>query len=354
MKTVATEAGEKAMEIMKGSGTPAEKAAEISKVLTAPDIFLWANQADAHKTDFEIDLFLFTKGYTVYSTTYSKELKAQMKVLFLYDMISQVQTGAATGMRVRDMHVDTEDVDVLDFTELDRVEHAQEVIEQIAYGEESLELWHGADHDSKKLKGIVARFTREGSEPFYITKLIAPSHMLKGTQAWALDGEKFMPMQADTAVRITPDNQVLISGSRVFAFNISKFTRQFGYEPQKTAQLDAKIAQIESHFKLKFPEGLTLGSLLNDNPSLATKILKVDPDTATGEQVIEHADEYNLGLLYDESTGEIIIMNKRDLGLFIDLLNDDYVGSDMTGIHYVATKKKEVRDTEVSQLNTGL
>ena len=29
------------------------------------DIFLWANQADAHKDELEIDLFLFTKGYTV-------------------------------------------------------------------------------------------------------------------------------------------------------------------------------------------------------------------------------------------------------------------------------------------------
>ena len=34
------------------------------------DIFLWANQADAHKDELEIDLFLFTKGYTVYATNY--------------------------------------------------------------------------------------------------------------------------------------------------------------------------------------------------------------------------------------------------------------------------------------------
>ena len=41
------------------------------------DIFLWANQADAHKDELEIDLFLFTKGYTVYATNYAKELKGQ-------------------------------------------------------------------------------------------------------------------------------------------------------------------------------------------------------------------------------------------------------------------------------------
>ena len=49
--------------------------------LEPTDIFLWANQADAHKDALEIDLFLFTKGYTVYATNYAEELKAQLKVL---------------------------------------------------------------------------------------------------------------------------------------------------------------------------------------------------------------------------------------------------------------------------------
>ena len=44
------------------------------------DIFLWANQADAHKDELEIDLFLFTKGYTVYATNYAKgEQRADLR-----------------------------------------------------------------------------------------------------------------------------------------------------------------------------------------------------------------------------------------------------------------------------------
>ena len=92
------------------------------------DIFLWANQADAHKEALEVDLFLFTKGYTVYATNYAKELKAQLKVLFLYDMISQVQTGAATGMHVRDFEAAAAEENVLERTTLDKVDHAQEGI----------------------------------------------------------------------------------------------------------------------------------------------------------------------------------------------------------------------------------
>ncbi len=54
--------------------------AEQDKTTEPTDIFLWANQADRDKDQLDIDLFLFTKGYTVYATIYAKELKAQLKV----------------------------------------------------------------------------------------------------------------------------------------------------------------------------------------------------------------------------------------------------------------------------------
>lgn len=319
------------------------------------DIFLWANQADAHKDELEIDLFFFTKGYVVYATNYSKELKAQLKVLFLYDMISAVQTGAATGMKIVDIHTSVEDDNIIGFTPIESVEHAQEVIEQIEYSDESaLGIWNNGDHDLKKLKGIVARFKRKGSEPFYITKLLPNANILKGAISWELNGEKLQPMRSDVAMRVTPDNQVLATGKQLFIFSESKFARTFGYDPQKVVLLEDKIEQITSLFTLKFPEGLDLRTIIEGHSSLADKILRCDPTKATQEQLIEQSNEYNLALLYDENTLEIIIMDARDLTLFADLLNDDYVGSDMTGIRYVATKKKEMRDTEVSQLNTGL
>ena len=46
--------------------------AEQDKTTEPTDIFLWANQADRDKDQLDIDLFLFTKGYTVYATNYAK------------------------------------------------------------------------------------------------------------------------------------------------------------------------------------------------------------------------------------------------------------------------------------------
>ena len=308
------------------------------------DIFLWANQADAHKEALEVDLFLFTKGYTVYATNYAKELKAQLKVLFLYDMISQVQTGAATGMHVRDFEAAAAEENVLERTTLDKVDHAQEVIEQIRYGEESLEVFREGDHEFKKVKGIVARFSRPGVEPFFVAKILPQSQVLKGATAWMYNGDSFQPFSADVGLRITPDNQVLIAGNDIFAFSESKFIRLFGYDAKQFAVAEEKIAEIEQNFKLKFPEGITFDALVRDTKSLVGKLQKVNVGLVTQDQVVEQADEMGLELMTDENTGEIIIMDAKDAAKFVNLLNDDYVTSDMTGIRYELKGKKELKD----------
>ncbi len=312
------------------------------------DIFLWANQADRDKDQLEIDLFLFTKGYTVYATNYAKELKNQLKVLFLYDMISTVQTGAATGMLVRDFEAAAAEDNVLERTELDKVEHAQEVIEQIMYGEEGLEVFREGDHEFKKVKGIIARFSGKTSEPFFVAKLLPQSQVLKGATAWMYNGDSFQPFAADAGLRIAPDNQVLIAGNDVFAFSETKFIRMFGYDAKQFAVAEEKIQEIEEHFKLKFPEGMTFDALVRDTKSLVNKLQKVEVGMVTQEQVVNQADEMGLELMTDDTVGAIIIMDAKDAAKFVNLLNDDYVTSDMTGIKYELKGKKELRDAAPS------
>lgn len=313
------------------------------------DIFLWANQADRDKDQLEIDLFLFTKGYSVYATNYAKELKAQLKVLFLHDMISTVQTGAATGMLVRDFEAAAAEENVLERTSLEKVEHAQEVIEQIMYGEEGLEVFKEGDHEFKKVKGIIARFTMPGKEPFFVAKILPQSQVLKGATAWMYLSGSFQPFSADAGLRITPDNQVLMTGGDVFAFSETKFIRMFGYDAKKFAIAEEKIAEIEKHFKLKFPEGMTFDSLVRETRPLVSKLQKVEVGTITQDQVISHADEMGLELLTDDAVGAIILMDAKDATKFVNLLNDDYITSDMTGIRYEVKGKKELRESSESE-----
>lgn len=321
--------------------------------LEAPDIFQWANQADAQKNDLKLAVYVFTKNFTAYSLNHSKELEPYIRASFLYDLINGVQMGAATGLTIRDIHNDDGKTEnVIDTVGLGIVPNAQSVIEQVAYSEEQLEIFNHADHDIKRIAGIIVGCTVKGQKPFFIVKQLQQSNIMQGGVSWAWHDDKLALNPLDAVVKVATDNQVLVIGEQLFVFNVAKFTRLFGYDAKKKAVLDGKIAEIAKQFKLSFPDGLTLDALVNSNAQLAEKLLRSEPLAVTQEQIIEQADKFQLALMTDDA-GAIIIMDGRDMTMFANLLNDDYVESDMTDKHYLATKKKEVFDTEDKQMHLG-
>ena len=94
---------------------------------------------------------------------------------------------------------------------------------------------------------------------------------------------------------------------------------------------------------------MTFDSLVRDTPSLVSKLQKVDPTSVTQDQVVDHADAMDLELMTDDATGQIIIMDAKDAAKFVNLLNDDYVTSDLTGIKYELKGKKELRESAPSE-----
>lgn len=310
------------------------------------DIFLWANNTDGIKDQLDIELFLFTKNYTVYATHYSKELQQQMKVLFMYDLINEVMTGAAMGLKVRDFEAAEAEENVLQRTELDNVQHAQEVLEQIMHGKDNLEIFSEGDHEFKRVKGVIAKFSHKTlAQPFYVVKLLPQTQVLKGATAWMFHEGSFQPFSADAGLRITPDNQVLIIGDDIFAFSESKFERLFGYDAKKNAIAEEKVKLIEANFKLSFPEGMTLDGLVKEKKAIVNKLQKLDPTLIKQQPMLDHAEEMGIELMEDDA-GAIIIMDGNDLTKFVNLLNDDYVESNLTGFKYEMKGKKRIDEPE--------
>ena len=145
---------------------------------------------------------------------------------------------------------------------------------------------------------------------------------------------------------------MLVIDKQIYVFNINKFSKIFKYDAKKQIVLDDKIEQINKRFKLSFPEGLKLKDFVTTSAQLAEKLMRSEPKNVTQEQIIDQADKFDLAMMTDDQ-GAIIIMDTRDALMFANLLNDDYVESDMTDKHYLATKKKEVFDTEDKQMNLG-
>lgn len=324
------------------------------------DIFQWANSVDAVKDEMDIDLFVFTKNYTVYSLAHNPKLAGRLRQLFLLDIIGTVQTGAATGMAVRDIYKDDNVENAIDFVPVERVVHGQEVIEQIAFGESTIDVYREADHKITKMHGMIARFTfpkdsRVGhKKPFYVFKQLQTSSTMTRTKALEIDANSTLDeMVAQAAITIRPGCETVAIGETIFVFNLARFTTLFKYDVKKRAALDGVIGELNKAYKLSFPEGLSMHALAYENAALADKLLRCTPGLLTQEQIVEQADEFGLALMTDDADA-IIIMDKRDATMFANLLNDDYVDSNATGTHYLAIKKKEVYATEDRQLNTGL
>jgi hypothetical protein len=318
---------------------------EIKKPTT--DVFLWANNIDAVKNDLQVEFFLFNKNYTPYSTTLGNELDAQTKPVFLYDLINEVNMGAGTGLTVRDYEMTEKEENVLLRIELEKVGRAETLIHLIEHERSDIVEFSDEEHDFKRIKGIVARFTRkdDSKKAFYAIKQVSQGQVLQGATSWEFKGGKFETFKADLGWKVPTDNQVLIIDGDIFIFNQSKFERLFNFEYKKQLLADQKVAEIEKQFKLSFPDGMDLQSLVRETKKVVNKLQKLEIGAVTQTQAIEYADDMSLELMTDDE-GAIIIMDSNDLSMFVNLINEDYITSEITGRRYEVKSKRLLDDPE--------
>jgi len=311
------------------------------------DIFLWANTIDAIKNDLDVEFFLFNKNYTPYTTTLSNDVTSQIRPLFLYDMINFVTFGAGTGLSVRDYELTEKEENVLLRTDLEKVGRAETLIHLIEHERKDIVEFSDQEHEFKRIKGIVARFTHptDKDKVFYSIKQVSSGQTLQGATAWEFRDGKFGPFQPDFGWKVPADNQVMIVDKDIFIFNQGKFERLFNYEYKKQLLADQKAEEIAKQYKLSFPDGLDLQTLVRERKKIVNKLQKLEIGGVSQEQAIEYADEMQLELMTDDE-GAIIILDGNDLDTFVNLINEDYITSQITGKRYEVKSKKLLDDPE--------
>ena len=319
----------------------AETATQNDEKNERTDIFQWANLTDGVKNELDVEFFLFNKNFTPFTTSFSSELNSQIKPLFMFDMINFVNMGAATGLSVRDYEMDGgNSKDVLLRTELSKVEHAKTLINLIETQYSEIVEFSEGEHEFKRMKGILVRFTDKNGKKFYVAKQIMQGQVLRGATAWEFRDGKFGAFEPEFGLKIQPDNQVLIVEDDIFIFNQGKFEKLFNYDYKKQVLADKKVLEIEQKYKLRFPDGLDLQTLVREKRKVASKLEKMENiGEISQEKVVEYADEMQLELMTDDD-GSIIIMDGNDLDMFVNLINEDYIVSEITGRRYEIKSKK--------------
>lgn len=304
------------------------------------DLFLWANNIDAIKNQLNVEFFFISKGYTPYELKAANSLDAVIKALFLYDIIGTVQLGAGTGLRVREYDTETEKNTVLrqDVSEVGRLETVLHLIEN---EKDDILLFNDEEHDLKRMKGLVARFSHEGGEPFYVFKHLSATKFMKGSTAWQIVGDTAHPME-NVVFGVPADNQALVVDGDVFVFNQSKFEQLFNYDYRVSKLAREKGSEIDKKFKINAAGTVDQGIefLVANEKSLHRRLADIDPDVMTMEQLVDAADKYQVEMMQDDNGG-IILMNKDDVRVFLDLLEDNYVEGSI-GKAYIAKTKKEL------------
>ncbi len=310
------------------------------------DIFLWANNLVPIKEELEIDLFLFNKNYVVYRTKVSKDLVRSYQPLLIDGLLEFVLQGAAEGMQVRDFEEGEAEDNVLQRTKLSNVQKAQELLNWVKTQESVIENFVEEDHDLKRVKGILARCKhKDMPHPFYVIKLLPGSMVMKGATSWMLRDGKFVPFDAQGSLRFPGDNQLLVLDDDIYAFSQTRLEQLFGYNAKKYSIALKKMQEIQANFTFNFDVGLSWENLVQGQKALVNKLQKIDASGIKQTDLMDHAEELGINLMTDND-GAIIIMDVKDLNKFLNLLNDDYVESSLTGKRYEIKTKKPLRVAE--------
>lgn len=320
---------------------------ELASAPDITDVFQWANNTDSIKNELDVEFFLFNKNYTPYTTTIGADLQSQIKPLFLYGLMNDVTMGAGTGLSVRDYELVEKEDNVLLRTELAKVGRAETLIHLIEHERRDISEFSEQDHEIKRMKGIIARFSHRNDPKkfFYVVKQVSQGQVLQGATSWEFSSGKFELFKADFGWKVPTDNQVLIVNGDIFIFNQSKFERLFNYEFKKQLLADQKVSEIEKYFRLSFPEGMDLQMLVKDRKRTVNKLQKLEVGLVTQEKALEYAEEMQLELMSD-NTGAIIILDGNDLDMFVNLINEDYITSELTGRRFEVKSKKLLDEPE--------
>jgi len=331
---------------------PTNILAEPAEEYKESDVFAWANNLFEYKEDLQIELFWINKNNVLYRTKLDPTLANQLQPLFIDNTLEQVLDGAENGIVVRDFSDGEAEQGVLQRVQWKKVEKLREVMHWIRTQENEIELFTDQEHDLKRIKGALVRVSHpKMKQPFYIIKALSGGQMLKGSGTWMVQDKTFKPFQA-AALKIPIEAHMLVLDQDLFVFNQSKLDRLFSYDAKKNSIAEKKVHEIEQHYKLSFADGLDLQSAIAGSKSMINKLQDVEIGQLTQDQIIDHAEELGVDLMTDDN-GAIIIMNQKDLGKFVNLLNDDYMESNLTGLRYEIIRKKPLKPADSDDMLTA-
>ncbi len=310
---------------------------------TETDIFAWSNNLVQYVDEIKFTLYFFNKNLIPYRTKLPPDVTRQLRSLFLDEILEYVLSGIDKGLLVRGFEEAEKEDNVLQRTEIKKVTKLVTLMNWLKNEQHNIETFTESEHDLRRMKGvIVSCFHKDMPTPFHIIKNLPTSQIMKGVSAWFIKEDNIKPFDEMTALRVPAENQMLAVHHDLFVFSESKLKSLFGYDAKAASIAEKKVHGIEANFRLSFADNQTLQQLVKDSPATIKKLQNIDPESVSQEDLVKQAEDMGIDLMVDDS-GSIIIVDSKDLTKFVNLLNDDYMESPMTGQRYEIQRKKVLK-----------
>lgn len=204
--------------------------------------------------------------------------------------------------------------------------------------------------DQNDLNGIKAFVIEIGNsnKQIVLYKTLAPIHVYGRSSFFLKKSAQRFDQIEEEFLRISPSFQMMLLNDELFVLDLKTLERFFGFHDVIKKEALAGVEAITNMAILENPDVL---SELIDDLTFARKLTKVAKGSPiismdiSNSMIIEfckkHLELKKIKLSHDES--QILLDTKVSKNLFVRLLMDDYLNSDLTHNEYVSVAKDALK-----------
>lgn len=197
--------------------------------------------------------------------------------------------------------------------------------------------------EASKIDGIIIRlWTTNCFINFYIPYF--PIFALQ-RDTWFILRKMDNQFQTTDAIRFNYKPVFLYFDNKILILDFKKLEKDFGYETTMNQRACEKISMFTREWLLS--DDNTLETIIQTNQKLRNKLLKIKEDSpvfnVNKEQIVLFVRDTNNKIkIRIQDDGKFVVGNPSQAGVFLKLMDDDYVKSMLTGNQYDAEKKNKI------------
>lgn len=215
---------------------------------------------------------------------------------------------------------------------------------------DNVELMNLNDYSLMDIKALIIEIGNNSSQ-LLLYKTISPVNVYGKSQLLFGKHKTRLEKVNNELLRITPDFQMLQVNGSLIILDLKTLERNFGFYDVIKKVASESCTAIENIELVENPE--TLRELIDDI-SYARKLIKIAKlspvliKNISNEQIIHFCETYPKlkgRIRFNETKDKIILDTKVSKNLFLQLLMDDLLTSELTKLHYTSLAKDNADST---------